>query len=364
MQIHQGTVPSMVSGSKLGRFLACPSSELETIEDFYKFDSHGDAATIGSAAHEAIALALRDGTVDIESVCHQHGCNPEEIGPLCRYGLDAWSKISQYFREPRIEFEVRGVRTHGRADVLHADGTTLSIADWDFGYLGTDKRYQLLGYADAAYHMFGMPSSGRIDVFHIMCRHGNYSTLSYELSDLERFHEDLERAFRNCGKVYSPGPDTCRFCSRQLRCEPRQHYMAQCAMVLPQMQYELGFTDDALREAYPKWKALKGLVDTIDKIYSMRLEQGPLDLDGGKKYCYVEQERQQIDVEQAMPVLQSRLSDAEIATAMSISKTSLLELVGQTAPKGLKAKAKQQVMAELHEVGAVRTKIIKVKKEQ
>lgn len=356
--------PSKVSGSKVGRFLACPSCELLT-PDEYRFSQQTPEAAIGSAAHEAIAQVVQGQDPDIVAVCHHHGApDPAEVGMLVRFARQAWEELHPYVPEARIEYDVDGEVTYGRADVLHADGATLTVIDWDFGWVGTDKRAQLKAYADAARCMFGMPQSGTIMAVHVLARKGKFITYELDAAELDNFRERVRWAMRRCGIDYGPSPDTCRFCPRQLLCKARADYLRQCVALMPHAIESLTLDDQGLAQIYPRWKEVKRLVEAFDKVLGARLAEGtPLDLGTGKALTLVEQEYDQIDPLLAWSTMQAHLSNDQIARALSVSKTEILSSVAESAGRGQKGKAKEQFMDELRAAGAVSVHVRKIKTE-
>lgn len=355
--------PAKVSGSRVGRFLACPSSEL-LVPDGYRYSHSTPEATMGSAAHAAIALAVQGQEPDITAIAHDHGADPAELGMLFRFARQAWEELRPFTPEPRVEYDLEGEVTYGRTDVLHTDGATMTIIDWDFGWVGTDKRGQLKAYADAARSMFGMPQVGTIAAVHVLCRKGRLTTYQLEEAELDSFRERMRFALKRCGIDYAPGADTCRFCPRQLVCQARADYLRQCVALMPHVVEALTFDDRVMADLYPRWKEVKRLVEAFDKVLGARLADGaPLDLGNGKVLTIVEQEYEQIDPMLAWPTMQAHLTSEQIARALSVGKTELLNAVAESAGRGQKGKAKEQFMDELREQGAVSVHTRKVKTE-
>lgn len=355
--------PAKVSGSRVGRFLACPSSEL-LAPDGYRFSQNTPEAAIGSAAHAAIAQVVQGQEPDILAICHDHGADQAEVGMLVRFARQAWEELRLYVPEPRVEYDVEGELTYGRADVLHSDGATLVVLDWDFGWVGTDKRWQLKAYADAARTMFGMPQAGAIMAVHVLARKGKFITYELDEAELANFRERVRWALRRCGIDYAPNVDTCRFCPRQLVCQPRADYLRQCVALMPYAVEALTLDDSGMAQLYPRWKEVKRLVEAFDKVLGARLADGtPLDLGNGKALTIVEQEYEQIDPMLAWSTMQAHLTSEQIARALTVGKGELLNAVAEGAGRGQKGKAKEQFMDELRAAGAVSKHTRKVKTE-
>ena len=358
-----GVAPERVSGSRVGRFLSCPSSELQ-VPDGYRFSQSTAEASVGTAAHAAIAQVLQGQDPDISALCHDNGVDQAEVGMLVRFARQAWEEISRFVPEPRVEFDVEGELTYGRADVLHTDGETMVVLDWDFGWVGTDKRAQLKAYADAARIMFGMPRVGTITAIQVLARKGRYITYELDEAELNNFRERVRWAMRRCGTDYAPNVDTCRYCPRQLACQPRADYLRQCVALMPYAVEALTLDDQGMAQIYPRWKEVKRLVEAFDKVLGARLADGtPLDLGNGKALTIVEQEYDQIDPLLAWPTMQAHLSQEEISKALSISKGELLSAVSEHAVRGQKGKVKGEFMDALRAAGAVSVHTRKVKTE-
>jgi len=364
--VCQESAPGKVSGSRVGRFLACPSSQL-VVPDGYLYSPRTQDALTGSAAHAVIAESVLGREVDVVSICHDYGADPGEVNILHVMALQAWREISQWVPEPRVEFDVDGDLTYGRADVLSTDGESMSIVDWDFGWAGTDKRYQLRAYADAARQMFGMPRKGTIEAFHVLARKGTYNVYHLDAGELDAFRERVQTSIRRCGIDYGPGHDTCKFCPRQLVCVARQDYLRQCVALMPSTQEALVMDDSALARIYPAFKEVKKLVDTFDKMLTTRLVEGAaLSLGNGKILTLSEQEYDQIDPLIAWPFMQARLTDTQIAQVLSVGKRDLLDAIAEGAPRGQKGKVKDEFLGELREAGAVHRhkRMVKTEVEQ
>lgn len=76
--------------------------------------------------------------------------------------------------------------------------------------------------------------------------------------------------------------------------------------------------------------------------------------DGDAKLVIQARHEREIDTLSAWPLLQTRLSDTEIASCVSISPSKLDDLVAAKAPKRGGAKAKRELAKELDELGAIK----------
>ena len=352
-----------VSGSKLGRFLECPSSVFDDGSPAYNPDS--EPSQTGTAAHAASAEMVLGREPNIAAIAHDNNADPAEVGILLRMAARAWDVIKGSFPEPRVEVPLTGVVTHGRCDVLHTDGETLAILDWDFGWLGTDKLSQLRGYADAARQMFGMPKSGVIQAFHVHARKGTATPYRFDPDELDMFRVRVQGKLDRIGKDYGPSHETCRFCPRQLTCQARADYARASVTALVQIggPQPLAVSDAMLTDLYTRWKEAKRAVELFDKLLGERLKTGPLPFPDGRTLVLGDQEREEIDALLAWPILEAHLTPAELSTAIKVGKTAVLDAVKAKAERGKKGRIADALMDELRGAGAVTTKVIQVRQE-
>jgi len=350
-----------VGCSRLPRFDACPSTLLD---DGGSYNPESEASGMGTAAHTALSEFALGREPDVAAIAGDNGVDPGELGLLVRLGSKAWEAVRDRFPEPRVEVPLEGEVVRGRCDLLHTDGERLAILDWDFGWIGTDKRLQLRGYADAARTAFGMPRSGVVETYHVRVRAGTVTPGTLTAEDLDLFRARVSARLKRVGVDFAPDFGTCRFCPRQLRCEALADYSRSAVVALVEAKpAEIVINDATLAALYPKWQQARKACESFDKLLGNRLDAGALELGDGRRLELVAQDREEIDALKAWPILESELTPAEIAGALKVGKTALLDAIKAKAGRGMKGKAADAFLESLRTAGAVTVKSFSVRRE-
>lgn len=140
--------------SALPRILSCPAS-LRAPE--IEINTAGEAATIGTAAHEFYAEMVRrnlDHPADsLFALAEKHDVDADELSMLAWAGLTAWRTIRDRIDVTAVESELSGTDAGsytltGHPDMvgrLRADPTTGVIVDWKTGHKEATYLPQLHG---------------------------------------------------------------------------------------------------------------------------------------------------------------------------------------------------------------------------
>lgn len=323
-----------------------------------------DESDLGQAAHEALARTALGLDIDQSAIAGAHAVDVSDLEPLVVYGAQAWRELAPHFGSPRVEIDLdrTDITTGGRADLLHADGETLAIADWKSGRVRRNSRWQLASYAYAARAQFGMPRSGVIKAVAVWLRHGDLEVIDFDDAALDRFRAEYI-AKMNSPMTYAPG-EHCQGCPRQLECRAREAFMRSTALAIAEPDGEL--SHEVLATLYPRAQMLeKALANYRNALRAAVQQHGPLPIGDGRLLLLVEQHRDTIDARAAWEVLtDAGFTEDDFARATEIGKGAVEDIVGEkydaavaagTMPKRQKGKRKAEVIDQLRKAGAVTT---------
>jgi len=335
--------------SGLPTFLECPSSTLPTK---YPYDPRSDMADLGRAAHYGLAKNAIGEWVDLDEIAASYSVSVDELGPLHRYGCQAWDQIKHHFPSPMVEAEVSGSGIEGHIDVLQV-GDSPVVLDWKSNRIKRDYDAQLTGYAAAVAHQYGIPEDGKITVITVWLRFGEMEIRTVTDDDVNRLYTEIEEAWQGTGTRYSPG-EACTFCRRQLDCEARRDYLRSAANALmPLASVEV--TAEMLPRLYGKAKALKKALAQYDQALKMVLREHGPQYDGeGLILELTQTSRDKVIGHAAWPhLMDAGFTDEDLGYCISMSKTKIMEVVGGKHGRGHKAKAKGELLKTLRDGGAV-----------
>ena len=358
--------------------MACPGS-IRPEPGEVLIEHANEYAALGSAVHEVLAgmvLASNGEGPDTRAVAMKYGSDPDELARLVGYGLHAWRSLEQYYPEPETEIDMEypgeGFLLTGHIDLGSPGEDWVNFLDWKSGYKQPDYFHQMMGYARLVTAFFPNVKTVRATV--VWLRDWTQDTLLVTASDVAKWEEGLIARVVNWDGTYSAGAH-CQYCPRFASCPARQA-LVRSALVDIQATEELFPARDgsiapnampAIVSMYREGKLsiVKGLLDQIDNIIRDYIQAvGPIDLGNGRELALVGENRDEILPLQAWPILSEHLTNEQLAPAIKIGKTALLDAVADLAGKGQKARAKAQLMEELKAAGAVNSKTIYKRRER
>jgi hypothetical protein len=314
-----------------------------------------DAADLGTACHQAIALVVLGLEPNVEAIAIEHGVDKDDLAPLVAYGRKAWAEIKKHLPSPRVEEMVRSSVTGGTIDVIHADTETLVINDWKSGWVRRNHEHQLAGYAHAARETYGMPRSGAITTITAWLRFRELEVKTWTSEQLDAWAVEHARHAKKVGREWNPGPH-CALCPSQVGCAARDAYITTSSAALVARPAE-DLTPETLARLYPQSRMLKKAIEAYESAVKAYVSaHGSLPLDDGKELGMAEREREEIGAREAWPVLLAEgLDDDEIDAVLAVKKGALEDAIGAKAPNGQKGKRQAAVIQRLRESGAITT---------
>ena len=300
--------------------------------------------------HEALATYVAGNDPNVEGIAKVYGLRARDMHPLVAMGRLGWDSIREFLPAPMVEYPLSMDGLTGTTDVFSRTDETMAVVDWKTNRDRRDYHPQLLGYAACAADMHGMPSCGFVKVATVWLRLGEIDLVDVRQDDIERFLHQKQRQVMNIGKVYAPG-SACMYCRRQLVCSARKEFLHHAVDI-----FGRGLPSALpLPTLYARVKLLEKAIEHYREALKLSLADGPLPDGLGNTLQLVEQTREKIDPLVAWPILQDQgFTEEELASAVSISSTTLLDVAGDKAAKGYKGKAKAALKERLREAGAMK----------
>ncbi len=353
--------------SRLPLALLCPASQQP---GEYATTSDGDAARLGTACHEVMAYRIGGGVFDdfhVGVIAVKYGVDRDELAALSRKAFRLWEEVAKWFPAPHTEVALLAdhgdFTLTGTADILSydADRKTVFVADLKTGFLDSDHADQVKGYAYLSLRQFPEAEQAHTILLRVrdyVCDHGNYSR-----EELEAWFSRVVERLSDEATAYNPGRH-CAHCPKWSTCPAYRDHARGAYDVLTTFfrPGEIGQLSHApaVAQIYNSIKTLEKLCsDARDALKSQAQQNGgAVQVDDDYELRLVGQVRQTIRFDQAFPILRKQLSWEEIASAVSVSKGKVQELVKAKAGKGEKGRAAAALMEELDGAGALDEQII------
>lgn len=342
------------------------------VESETPYSPNTDEAREGQAKHVALSHVPRGEDVPVDAIAARFQVDPEEIARAISAGLQAWEEIAQWMPEAKTEVPLDGAVTKGTADVLsvaypsdnpHMPDST-AILDWKTGWSGDEHKHQLMAYADASRHLYGMPSTGYITAFEVWLRAREYRTYNFTADELDGFRDRAQRQLELIGKQYAAGPH-CKFCPRQNQCQARNEFIrASVVALIPSDDEAHALTRDQLGALYERSKIVEQALRRYGKMLDAALDDGPIELPDGRALRLVTVERDEIQAVAAERILRDEFGwvDDELSEVLGVTKSGIERVAKSRFRKGGAAAAMRKILGRLREADAI-TKTTSRRKE-
>lgn len=322
-------------------------------------DTTDPTATNGTCVHAACDYLVHSGErpEDISLFASHYEADPDFVGRSTYYAEMYWREHGHLFPEPQTEVPLPlTIGDHdcpGHADVLSVRGKAL--LDWKSGYrTDVDCVDQLRGYALAACREHGLEEITAVVVW---LADQTTQSWTWTHGELEQWAADLAAKLDD-PPVYVEG-DHCRYCPKFFTCPAQKALMRSTITALAGSSEEGTKIQAAdLGRYYSTVQAVERLCEKYrDMLKAAITRDGKVAVDDDHDLELQTQTRQEIDPLTAWPVMTSYVGGAEaLAPAVKVSKTKLLQIIADGAPRGQKGKRKDALMAELEAAGAVKEK--------
>lgn len=357
--------------SSANLFYICPAAA-HPAEGEVLVNPVDDAGTLGSSVHAACADIVVEGKADLGNIGQGFGLDAAQMTDLRILSAIArhfWEEHESQFNSVLVETELQEGDISGHADLIGlCDGGLVRALDWKTTRLETvNYRPQMMEYLWLASKTY----PGECYQYIIVFLRDKTVEVSKEFSgeEVETWHNEYMARLNNWdGQTYCSGGH-CGYCPRSACCPALAQKLALTVRSLgvyadePMAGRIDCLSDDECVDAYERIRmAERMLAEAVDLI---KLRAGRQDgqLQGlGKALVLKEQTRQTIKAREAWPIITKRLTEEELAPAVMVSKTALLDAVGAKAPRGAKKREKEMLMEELEAAGAVETSTYTVPK--
>lgn len=335
-------------------------------------NEHNDAADVGTAGHEGLAVLVRTGRIDWEGVpalAQAHDVDEAELRVMLALGAQLWSSVRESFpgaeTEVAMQAEVGDAVLTGHADLLGRSALTAHVGDWKLGRLDSSYREQLLGYAALA--LMRNPELTAATAGVLWVREHEYEHYALSRPGLDEWRARFTAEVVNWDGTYRPGSH-CQYCPRSHEC-PAANALARRDLAiiadkdLPGQLEDRETIAELVRKDPDRAVALvekaRALIKqgerVVDAIKAEVLRSG--DVEGEAKRLTLQRtEKRHLDVLQAFPVLQEEgFDDGDMAQVISISVSKAESVIAKRAGKGSGAAAVRAFDDKLAKAGAIST---------
>lgn len=323
-----------------------------------------EAAQLGTDVHCELAIVVEMLSTHCEHVAievYLQAIEPEETQMLVAAGHRMLQKIhaaGEFHKQNWMtEYAMESELFTGTADI--DDSTDNLVMDFKTGRKQADYSKQLAGYASLHRAKHTLPPGEKITTIVLWLRTEEIEVLSYDNAALDKFEAEYKAKIALAGSVYSPG-ESCTFCPRQHECAAKNLWRLSSVQSLSTVSKDTAITREVVADLYPKSRMLRAALEHYESVLRAELEHGPLKTNDGQTLELKEEIRQEIDAQTGWGVMSEHLTQDELARCIKVGKTALLDAIGKKAPSGSKSQSQRQVMAELHQAGAVKTTTRKV----
>jgi hypothetical protein len=326
---------SRVRASSIPLAVLCAAS----LSDGLKVDFSDETGTTGNEVHRALAMRLRgepSPELDVEGEA------------MVALGLE-W--VKQTFKgQGTTELAVSDEFGSGTIDLSYKVGALADVADFKTGFRDDNHWPQIYRYAHLYFQKH--PDVQIINLHIVWLRKEGVDFKQVTRAWIFAWWEEFVRNTLNHPDVFSPG-DHCSRCRRRVDCPALGAMNRQTALAFSDGPASLSLTREKIAELRPKVKLIEQVIKAFDAaVRAEVLEGGPIPLGDGKELRAVTINKDTIQIQQSLEILQAHFTDSEINEFVTIGKTKMLEAIGAKVAKG-KGKAQDALMAKLEAAGAV-----------
>lgn len=350
--------PRVRRASSANLYSLCPAAAHDE-NDEVLVNPVDDAGTLGTAVHEAAAEIVMNQIPDYDAIQSKYNLDAgqrKELEIMAAVARRFWDEYAPQFGQRFVEHAIVCGEDTGHCDVIGDTEDVVRVLDWKTTRL-SDVNYtpQMMTYLWLALSDFP-----RAKLQYIICfLRDKTIEVSREFSAEEvcQWHAEYVDRLRSWdGRTYNPGGH-CGYCRRKAVCPSIRAELAQLCDDNEMAENRVADLPSEVKVSL--WERIgmaQRFLERAREIIKLQAEAAGGTLNGeGKSLVLKEQQKQSIRAREAWPVLTSRLTEDDLAPAVSIKKTELLDAVAAKAPRGEKKHAKEALMEELEAAGAVET---------
>lgn len=360
---HQEADLTTVRASSAPKAMLCPGAV--RLPELLVSLEH-EAAGIGTAAHDGWAQIVDgDSYPDVQLLSSRYGVDVEELGVLLRFAHRTWNDVRREFPSPQCEVELSAQLTSKVTLTGHIDtvsllprGRRFHLADLKTGRLDSNYLDQLMAYAWLLFTRDRNLLEG--DACVLWLRDNQIERYHITRAQAEAWREKFVARVINWDGAYHPG-EHCGYCSRSHDCRAFVAMAQRDLAVLCGDEFAARLVnglrdlpDSEIVRLRSRAKVIEKVIESLDlATRAIVRERGQLDSGEGQVLKFIEVEGREVDPLAAWPVLQSRLTDDEIAARVKVSISQVEKLIAEKAGKGKGAAAIRELSKDLVSAGAV-----------
>jgi len=364
-------------------YATCPGAAYDETDEVL-INPADDAGTLGSAVHAVCAQIATRSLPALYDIGQKYSLDPaqaKELQILSLVALRFWGEYGQQFNlsragTPRVEAEMwhrdaDGNTISGHQDVIGAGYSCAAgqsekvcrVLDWKTTRLeSVNYRPQMMEYLWLARQAAAPCSPGKEARFsqYVICFLRDKTievSKEFTADEVEQWHADYMAGIKSWdGRTYHPGRH-CVYCPRRATCPGLCSELALLCDGFHLVEAAVAeLPAETKVELWERIGSAQKFLDHAREIIKLHAEAAGGTLQGnGKVLILKDQQRQTIKTREAWPIILNHLTEAELAPAVTINKTTLLDAVADKAPRGGKKRAKDMLMDELTAAGAVET---------
>jgi hypothetical protein len=243
----------------------------------------------------------------------------------------------------------------GHIDNVQLDPARAFILDYKTGRQHEDHYHQMAAYAFGAWDKAGRPPVYTVYVTTLYLEDNSVHNYTFDVDALLSWEREVSAQVLKVG--YTAGRK-CANCP--LRGCPG--YRAYVSSALEVLNDDTSIVTATWEGMTPEQRgALSDRIYVVEKaidraklgLRNLVRREGAVDMGKGMDQVLIEQEEKQVDVQRALPILLKRIGRAGVERQTRFPLNAVLGEYAAKAAKGQKTRAKNDLLAELDEAGAI-----------
>ena len=379
---------NLPSASYLPRVVPCPASHALPQEP----EEKGAAAHRGTAIHAylaAVSKVGRDAALEQVPAEYLEECEaipverlPTNLAAEVTFALDLGAGTARELGRD-LGRDYSGALSHelvGTADLVGIADDCVTVLDYKSGWSRqppAGEHWQLLALAVAGARAYGV-SNARVGIITLHDGRSHYDMADLDALDLDAALDGLRamagridsaRADVAAGRQPQTHPGAwCRYCPAWKSCPSQTALLRQVVAAPEAVERDVLalLTPETARLAYERIKQVSDVVRRVEQAVYAWAARTPIDLGDGTVLGPTQTQRESIDAEKALRVLEARLGPhINIAVERSTSKAAIKRAITALAKEsgGKVAPLEREILEALRSAGAVEMKTTETIKE-
>lgn len=356
------SAPLALRASGMPLAFRCPGS----VRPELRVDETHEAATVGTAVHEALRPLAERGGLDwdeVRAVANRYDVDIDDVRVLCAKAVALWKQVRESFpgsiTEADLSVELEGALLTGHMDLISVAGDVARVADWKTARVDHDYEHQMRAYG--ALVLLTYPQLREVTVTILWIRDETVENYTLTRADAVEWAARVEAEVVRWNQTYRPGVH-CRHCPRSHECQAANALLRRDVAVIgdrelvSRVESELDLMlPEEVVELVAKARMVEGLAKRVcAAVKAHVLAHGDIVAPGLGRLTIEESHPRELDPLKAFPVLEAQgFGDPELAQVVSVSVSKAEKLVAERAGRGKGAAAVRALNAALDAAGAV-----------